>query len=344
MKIFLKVLLLCAGLALFGWYLSDIGFEAVWRAILSLGPWAPLVLVPYFIVYNVDCLGWVQTLPGRVFRTRGSASQPRIPFWTLLRIRWAGESLNNLVPSAYVGGEALKVYLLRPHGVTTSEGTTSAVVSKTAQTLAQLAFVLLAALIFLFIAREQPGLRAALALICLLGCAVVAGLFWVQRLGAFRMLLALVQRLRLKIGALESRKAHLLELDATILGFYREHPRRFYTSALFYFGGWLLDTIEIYLVAHLLGMPITWPQAIVMEAFTGVAKVLGMWIPGSLGVQESGIILMGRLAGLPDTLSAAYAVIRRARELIFAGIGMLLLYSRDGSLKETISTVAAEKI
>ena len=102
------------------------------------------------------------------------------------------------------------------------------------------------------------------------------------------MLIALSEELRLKFPALEARKAKLLELDATIVSFYRREPRRFYASTLLYLVGWMLDTVEIYLVAQLLDMPITLSQAVVMEAFTGVAKVLGMWLPGSLGVQESG--------------------------------------------------------
>lgn len=330
MKLFWKSLFLIGGLVLFGWYVSGIGLKSVWQAILSLGSWAPLVLVPYLVVYVVDCLAWSQTLPVKSTRLR---------FLTLLRIRWSGESLNNLVPSAYVGGEALKVYLLRSYGINATEGATSSVISKSAQTLGQLAFILVASVIFLIIASSHPGLRVGLAFICIAGCAAVIALFWVQRLGLFRMIIALFEKLRLKFHPLEVRKAKLLELDATILGFYRREPRRFYASTLLYLGGWMLDTVEIYLVAHLLDMPITWSQAVVMEAFTGVAKALGMWLPGSLGIQESGIILMGRLTGLPDTLAAAYALIRRARELIFVAIGMLLLYTGPSSPKtESIAT------
>jgi uncharacterized membrane protein YbhN (UPF0104 family) len=144
--------------------------------------------------------------------------------------------------------------------------------------------------------------------------------------------------LRVKLGWLEKRRAKILEVDRTILGFYRNHRRRFYASTGFYFGGWLLDTLEIYLAAHLLGMPITWVEAFAVEAFIGVAKILGLWVPGSLGVQESGIVMLGRLAGCPDTLSVAYALLRRAREVIFAGIGWLLLYTDHVDLR----TIKAE--
>ena len=93
MKAHFRALILIGVLALFGWYLSNLGLRNVFEVMGRLGAWAPLILVPYFVVYMVDCLAWSQTLP-----------RIKVPFWTRYRIRWAGESVNNLVPTAYVGG------------------------------------------------------------------------------------------------------------------------------------------------------------------------------------------------------------------------------------------------
>lgn len=315
MKIFWKVLLAILALGVFGWYIRRLGPSQVWEVIAGIGAWAPLILVPYFVVYLVDCLGWSETLP-----------PGKVPFWTLFRVRWAGESLNNLVPTAYVGGETAKVLMLRPFGVSARDGAVSAVVSKTAQTVAQLVFIVAASAVFFHLAQEQPRLRLGIICILTAGGLAVGALFLVQRIGIFRIFLAAVQVFPFQIKRLDSKKQRLLEIDQTIFGFYRNQPRRFYRSIFFYLCGWTLDTLEIYFVAHLLGVPMSWAQALVMEAFTGVAKALGMWLPGSLGVQESGIVLMGRLTGLSDTFSAAYALIRRGRELVFSAVGMLLLY------------------
>jgi glycosyltransferase 2 family protein len=316
MKASLKALLLVLALGLFGWYLAKLGLANVFDAITKLGVWAPLVLVPYFVVYIIDCIAWSQTLPSR-----------SVPFLTRFRIRWAGESVNNLVPTAYVGGEAAKVVLLRQHGISAQDGAVAAVVSKTAQSVAQLFFILSASVVLFQLAKDQPGLRLAIFIILTGGAAAIVALFWIQKVGLFRMFWGLVRLLPWKSRRLEEKKTKLLDLDHTIFAFYRNDSVRFYRSTLLYLCGWALDTVEIYLVAYLLGVPVTWSQALVMEALTGVAKALGMWLPGSLGVQESGIILIGKLVGLPDTFVAAYALIRRLRELVFAGVGMLLFYS-----------------
>lgn len=327
--------MLLGGLALFGWYLSRADLQSVSEAVRRLGWLMPLILVPYFTVYIVDCAAWRWCFP---------PSTKLLPFRTLFRIRWAGEAVNNVLPSGTVGGEAVKVYLLRQRGVAPRTGTSSVVVGRTAQTAAQLIYLLAAALVLLRLAGDQPGLRAGILLLLSGGTAALAGFFWVQRRGLFSSMLAVTRALRLNLRFLEQRRAKLLDLDQAITGFYREQRPRFFLSTTFYLGGWLLDTLEIYLVAALIGMPITWPQALVVEAFTSAVKVVGLWIPGTLGVQESGILVLGRLAGLPDTLSVAYALLRRAREIIFALIGWLLLYADHVNLRtiRTETALAAE--
>lgn len=334
MKLFWKAAVLLAGLALFGWYLTSADLRSVAEVLVRLGWLAPLILVPYFVVYVVDCLGWKFCLPAGL----------KVSFPTLFRIRWSGEAVSNTLPSAYVGGESVKIYLLRKYGVASSLGATSAVVSKTAQTVAQMFFILLAAIAFLKLAGEKPGLRAGMMMVLAGGVAVLAGLFWIQRRGLFASLLTLVNALHLKIAWLETRRAKILEVDDTITCFYRNHRSRFCASTGFYFCGWMLDTTEIYLVSQLLGMPILWTQALAVEAFTGVAKMLGMWVPGSFGIQESGIVMLGRLAGLPDTLSVGYALLRRGREIVFTLVGWLLLYGNHVSLRAIRSgAVSADK-
>ncbi len=66
---------------------------------------------------------------------------PGVGFGTLVRIRWAGESINTVLPSAYIGGEAAKVQLLHKRGVPRMHSASSVVAGKTAQVLAQVMFI-----------------------------------------------------------------------------------------------------------------------------------------------------------------------------------------------------------
>ena len=99
MRRFWKTVLLLGGLALFAWYLSRADLRAVGDAIRRLGWLAPIILLPYFMVYVVDWVAWRWCFPPRL----------SLPFFTLFRIRWAGEAVNNVLPSGTVGGEAVKL-------------------------------------------------------------------------------------------------------------------------------------------------------------------------------------------------------------------------------------------
>jgi putative membrane protein len=325
MKPAIRLCLLAGGLTVFAWFVHRAGPAEIWQVCTSLGWFAPLVLLPYALVYCADTLGW--------FFAFGSEHRPRLKFLPLYRIRWCGEAVNNVLPSAYVGGEALKVYLLHKRGVPAKDATASVVVGRTVQTLTQVMFIALGSAAFLQIAAPDSRLRKGMILALGLSVSIVVVLFWLQRHGMFSLLLQALQKIHLRIPKLESRRERLQQTDQQIIRFYQNDRRRFVQSACAYLTGWLLDTLDILLVAYLLGMPINWLQALAIEAFVGVAKVLGFFVPGALGVQESGIVLVCRWAGLSDTFSLAYAVIRRGRELVFASAGWLMLYFEEAGLK-----------
>jgi uncharacterized protein (TIRG00374 family) len=313
MKLALKLAVAALGLALFGWFVHRAGVGEIAAAFGHLSWFAPLVLLPYALVYVLDTAGW-----RFAFGNEGGA---RVPFGTLMRVRWAGESVNAVVPSAYIAGEAVKVQLLHRRGVPRMDAASSVVAGKTAQTLAQVGFIAAgAAAGALHLPPESPA-RIGMVAITLLALGIVVLLFLLQKRGMFRTLGAL-----LPIRVLAKRAESLRQLDERVFDFYRKDRRHFVFSTATYFVGWCADALEILLVSHLLGMPIDVTQALAIEAFIGVAKAVGIFVPGALGVQESGIVFLCYLFGVAPAYGVSYALIRRGREVIFAAIGGTLLY------------------
>jgi uncharacterized membrane protein YbhN (UPF0104 family) len=322
MKVWLRVALAVAGLLFFVLYAGRVDarqLEAVFR---ELGGWLPLLLLPFLLVYLVDTAAW-----GRVLTPARSVS-----YWRLFRIRWAGEAVSNVIPSAYVGGEVVKIYLLRKGGIPTADATASTVVSKTAQSLAQIAFIGAASVVLLNRSPDQPGLSVAVGVILCGGVFLLVAALWLQRRGLFHALVRFLSWCRAPKRWVGRLGAAAAGVDRVTREFYLGHPRRFLASGGLYLCGWLLDTVEIFAFAWLSGAPISWGQALVVEAFTGVAKALGWFVPGSAGIQETGIVVIGRMAGLGDPLCVGYALFRRARELVYALAGWLLLACEDGAL------------
>jgi len=55
-----------------------------------------------------------------------------------------------------------------------------------------------------------------------------------------------------------------------------------------------------------------------------------------MGVQESGVLLLFHLFGLPAPVGVAYALIRRGRELFYVLVGGALLFSEEASFKRVL--------
>lgn len=327
MKLALKLILAALGLALFACFVQRAGVREIGHAFASLGWLAPLALLPYGLVYLLDTLGW-----RFAFGKEGAGG---LSFPTLVRVRWAGESINTILPSAYIGGEAAKVQLLRKRGVSRVRGASTVIAGKTAQILAQVLFIATGAMVGATILPSQSPARAGLIAITV-GAAVILGLIlWLQHRGLFRTIVAI-----LPLRALTSRAARFAELDERITQFYRNDRAHFVMSTATYFCGWLSDSVEILLVSYLFGMPVDFSHALAVESFVSVAKALGIFVPGALGVQESGIVFLFYLFGLPPALGVSYAIIRRGREVVYAAIGGFFLYSEGLSLRQPATAEA----
>jgi glycosyltransferase 2 family protein len=319
----LRWVLLALGLGGFAWFIHRAGPAEIFANVGRLGWWTPVVLAPYFLVYLWDTLGW--------FLAFGSYAAVRPGFLTLFRVRWAAESINSIIPSAYLGSEALKVYLLQRRGFPGLTASTSVVASKTCQILAEVLFLGLGALAALSLLPAKTGARAGLILVTLAAFGLAGLIFLLQRRGMFSTLHDLASRLSIRRPAWEKSRAKLRQLDDQIYAFYRHDRTRFFQTTAAFLAGWLSDSIEVYVVCHWLGLPLGWTQAIAIESFISVAKAVGILVPGAWGVQESGIVLTFAAFGLPAPIAVAYAIIRRGREFCYVLTGGGLLYSEEAS-------------
>ncbi len=336
MKTALRWIVLLLGLGLFGWFIQRAGPAEILANVSRLGWLAPVVVMPYFLVYVLDTWGW--------YLAFGSYAAVRPSYLTLFRVRWAGESINNVIPSAYVGGEALKVYLLHKRGFSGMTASTGVVASKTCQVLAQVVFIGLGALAAMNHLPIGSRVRTGMVMITMVAFGVVSLLFLLQRRGMFSSLHALLSRFSIRIKAFEKSQPHLRKLDDQVYAFYHHDRARFFQTTTVFLLGWLADALEIYVVCHLLGLPLVWTEAIAIESFISVAKALGIFVPAALGVQESGVMLLFQIFGLPAPIAAAYAIIRRGRELFYVLVGGALLYSEEASFKRVLDHAAKEPV
>jgi hypothetical protein len=83
---------------------------------------------------------------------------------------------------------------------------------------------------------------------------------------------------------------------------------------------------EVYLITLFLGMPVSWGDALLLESVGQAIRGAGFAIPGALGVQEGGYLLLATLIGLPPHAGVALSLAKRTRELLLGIPGLVYLY------------------
>jgi glycosyltransferase 2 family protein len=319
----IQVVLLLLGLVTLAGLIIHIGPGRIYRAGTSLGAvGVAVMLVPSTVMYLLDCLGWRFTL-GR--------HKAAVPFPRLFVVRTAGELVNATTPTAYVGGEPLKASLLKTFSVPMADGLASVIVAKTTMTIAQIVYILLGIAlgvrILLPSASTQVGHVSGMAAAVSLGLLVFATAMFIviQRRGLFTSLFSLLGRCGIRVAPLEARREKLLALDKSIVGCYTHDRASFLFSTGAFFGGWFVEALEVYVILRYLGEPIDIVTALSIDALATFIKGGTFFIPGSIGAQEAGTLMLLTAYGYSDVTGMTFALLRRMRELIWIGVGVLCL-------------------
>lgn len=313
----LKLALLIIGLGALVGIVLHIGVAPILLAVSPLVP-LPLILIllPMILVYGLEAFGWQLTL---------GPLASRVGFIRLFAVRMAGEALNVTTPSAYVGGEPLKAYLIKRYGVPMVDGLASVIIAKTIMTLAQILFILLGITLAFWIIGG--GGYNDLAMLVSLGLLIFGlGLFLLlQRYGIGLGVLNLLRACGIRLAFLEKRQAQLQELDDTIREFYSRKGMVFFGALATFFVAWLAETLEVYAILYFLNVPTDLWTSIAIAALTVFIKGGTFFIPGSLGAQEGGYTLLLMSFGQSEVTGITFALIRRFREILWIGVGLVCL-------------------
>jgi glycosyltransferase 2 family protein len=309
-----------AGLGLFLWLLHRIGLESVGLNLARIGWGFAAVLALEAVAVLLMTLGWSRTLP----------RERRVPFFSLVAMRMAGDGVNALAPAAVVGGEIVHARLLARF-LPGAEALGSVGLAAMAQFLAQVLFVG-AGLIIARSGALAPRLR-------LLGLGLLAFL------AAFLVLLERLSRRREgPPGRIARWLGHvarvfsggvpperfLRDLDRAVFGSLREHPLALAVAVLLFLSAWLVHFLEVALVLALLGAPVPVGTAFAIAVLTVLVEGLFFFVPARIGIQEGGLYAIFLALGLDPARGFSLGVIRRLREMTWglAGLTILALYRR----------------
>ena len=287
-----------AGAALLLW--SD--FWSALRAARAALPVLPLIAAVQLGQLFLSALAW------RVMLDR--VCGPALAF----RLRLVREGVDSLLPVAQVGGEILSVGLLARRGVPMAlagAGTALDLLTEAAT----LPLVGLAGLVVLWLLGSDVRDYTWVLGLVALSAAAAGGFALAQRFGLMRLVEAVVRRLpgRLQVDGLHE----------ALLARVRD-GRAVSTAAMLHVAAWSGGMFEVWLALRALGHPVGIGAAFVIESIGMLGRGAGFAVPGSLGVQEGGLVAGAALCGLGPETALALSALKRVREIAVGALGLAL--------------------
>lgn len=286
------------------------GFDTV-AAVLAVGGWSLLILGFYQIApLFLATLSWQPLLEPGARERLGSLSV----------VTWIGLSVNWLLPVAQIGGDLLRARLLVLGGAGGATTAASVVVDKTIQAGAQIAYSLLGLFLLLAVAGTHVlAYWAAGFAFVLSACLYI--FFRLQRMAPAARMLSFLQRLLPRL-VLRASLSDGDAFDAALDNLYRERGR-LAVSAIWRVAERLAKAGEVWLALWLMGHPVSLVEALILESLTQAVRAAAFMVPGGVGVQEGGLVLIGSVLGLSPNLSLALSLAKRFRELILGLPGLI---------------------
>ena len=297
--------LLTIGVGLLATLLATHGAGAVREIVAQVGWQAVIVVAAHLPVTFLATVGWQVLLP----------PDRRPPLSFLFRVRLIKEAVNALLPVAQVGGDVVRAKLSVRNGLTLAEATASCVVDVLAGTVGLVLFVLTSLVVAITTLHDPRLAQAGLTLVGIVA-AVAAVLYVAHKAGLGRRIGRVSQRWTAIAGRVG-------ELGEAFRGIGRQRNNLF-ASWAWHMAAWIAGAFETYVSMWALGLNPTVLQALIVEGLAQTAKVVGFAIPGALGVQEGGYLLLGGALGLSPDQALALSLLRRLRELTLGAIGLVL--------------------
>jgi putative membrane protein len=270
-----------------------------------------------------------------------SANRPGLA--GMLHLVWIRESVNSMLPVARIGGEVVSSRLMWRRGVGAPTAVASLVVDMQLTLISQLLFTLFS-IGFLLEHAASNAVRLAgdlaWGVVALTPLLVVFAL--IQHASPFERIARLLNHIT--SGQLTALVGPSARIDQRIKLIWRRRG-----VVLRYLFFWqplqcLATALEIFLALYFLGAHVSFAEAVVIESLIQALSSAAFFVPGGLGVQEGGFVLIGGVLGLDTPTSLALAGARRIRDLLIFLPGLFAWQVADVNAHERWAHVRSSKI
>jgi putative membrane protein len=287
------------------------GIGPIAQAIASVG-WGILLVIAVRIgTVSVAGAGWQLLFPAH--------KHPGLV--TCVLVRFIREATNALLPLMQVGGDLIGARLIMFRGTAGPLAAASIIVDILIQAVTQFLFACLGVTALVALGASD-GLARTIASALAVAAILLAGFYVAQRSAGQRLLQWIMSTLT---GDRQWRVLGTIDAVYEQLATIYANRRRLLVSSVVHMIGWLAGVAEVLIVLAWMGHPIGLAEALVIESLLHAVRGAAFAIPGALGAQEGGLVLLCALFGIPPEQAIALSLVKRVPDVVL-GVPSLLAW------------------
>lgn len=311
---------------------TQLDFRQVWQGVTHAGYWFFAVVALWAVLYTLNTTAWYIIIKGVCNQSQDQPPQVNlrqpVSLWWLYKVTISGFALNYATPGGLMGGEPYRIMELAPQ-IGTERASSSVILYVMTHIFSHFWFWFLS--IFLYVLTQPMTVFMALTLMAI-GAFCLLGIWFFMsgyRKGLANRIMNVLRHLpvvkRWAKPFVERHREQLGTIDQQIAALHRQNPRFFLCAVLLELGCRVASALEIFFILLVIMPSVNYLNCILILAFTSLFANLLFFIPLQLGGREGGFLMSTASLGMTASAGIFVALLVRLRELIWTGIGLLLI-------------------